>query len=169
MTGSVSGRTREDALLLGVAVVAVCVAVAVVRQASPPHLGLWMAAAVALGLALATLFALWLGGAARRVVGETLFGEWNAARTVLSAIPDGLYLVDDGIVRSVNRQLCDVLGFDREESRTVAASDHASALRFLVGHENLGARDGSSIGVEHESPDRGRPLRRRDEVAGRRR
>ena len=115
LTGPTTARTREDALLLAVALASAVVAVVALRQAAPMELGLWLAAAAALGLALAALFALWFGGAARGVVRETLFGDWSAARTVLSTIPDGLFLVEDGRLRSVNRQLCELLGFDREE------------------------------------------------------
>ena len=59
--------------------------------------------------------------AARRVVGATLFGEWEAARTLLSAMPDGLLLVHDGRVLSVNSGLCELLGFEREELLGAAA------------------------------------------------
>jgi two-component system sensor histidine kinase DctS len=110
-----TARTREDALLLGVAASAAAVAIASVRSAEPPRIGLWVATATALALALAALFALWLASHARRVVDETLFGEWDAARTLLSAIPDGLLVLDEGHVRSVNRRLCELLGFEREE------------------------------------------------------
>ena len=103
-------RTKEEALLLGVAASAAVVAVVSVRDAEPPRIGLWVATATALGLALAALFALWLAGHARRVVDETLFGEWDAARTLLSAVPDGLLVLDEGQVRSVNRRLCELLG-----------------------------------------------------------
>ena len=108
-------RTKEEALLLGVAASAAVVAVVSVRDAEPPRIGLWVATATALGLALAALFALWLAGHARRVVDETLFGEWDAARALLSAVPDGLLVLDEGQVRSVNRRLCELLGFEREE------------------------------------------------------
>ena len=37
------------------------------------------------------------------------------ARALLSAIPDGLLVLDDGAVSSVNRRLCELLGFEREE------------------------------------------------------
>ena len=37
------------------------------------------------------------------------------ARGLLSAIPDGLLVLDDGAVSSVNRRLCELLGFAREE------------------------------------------------------
>ena len=116
-----AGRTKEDALLLGVAAAAAAGAMVAVREAMPPSLGLWIATAAALALALAAVFAFWLGGEARRVVGATLFGEWEAARTLLSAIPDGLLLVHDGRVLSVNRRLCELLGFEREELLGAAA------------------------------------------------
>lgn len=41
--------------------------------------------------------------------------ELAAARDLLSAIPDGLALVQDGRIRSVNRRLCELLGFERGE------------------------------------------------------
>jgi PAS domain S-box-containing protein len=111
----VSSRTREDALLLGVAAAGAAAAIVSVREAMPPSPGLWIATAAALALTLAALFAFWFGGQARRIVGETLFGEWDAAHKLLSAIPDGLFLEHDGTVRSVNRRLCELLGFEREE------------------------------------------------------
>jgi PAS domain S-box-containing protein len=116
-----AGRTKEDALLLGVAAAAAAGVMVAVREAMPPSLGLWIATAAALALALAAVFAFWLGGEVRRVVGATLFGEWDAARTLLSAIPDGLLLVHDGRVLSVNRRLCELLGFEREELLGAAA------------------------------------------------
>ena len=108
-------RTKEDALLLGVAVSAAVVAVVSVRVAEPQRIGLWIATATALALVPAALFALWLGGRARQVVDDTLLGESDAARALLSAIPDGLLVVDDGTVTSVNRRLCELLGFERDE------------------------------------------------------
>jgi PAS domain S-box-containing protein len=108
-------RTKEDALLLAIAVSAAAVAIVSLRDAEPPRLGLWLATATAVGLVLAALFALWLGGHARRVVDETLSREWDSARTLLSAVPDGLFVLDDGRVSSVNRRLCELLGFEREE------------------------------------------------------
>ena len=37
------------------------------------------------------------------------------ARALLSALPDGLLVIEDGAVSSVNRRLCELLGFQREE------------------------------------------------------
>lgn len=121
MRPPVTARTKEEVLLLGVAASAAVVAVVSARDAEPPRVGLWVASATALALALAALFALWLAGHARRVVDETLFGEWDAARTLLSAVPDGLLVLDDGHVSSVNRRLCELLGFEREELLGTAA------------------------------------------------
>jgi PAS domain S-box-containing protein len=108
-------RTREDVLLLAVAVTAAAAAIASVQEAASPSPGLWVATAAALALALTCVFAVWFGGAARRRLSQSLYGEWDAARTLLSAIPDGLVLVWDGRICSVNRGLCDLLGFDRQE------------------------------------------------------
>jgi diguanylate cyclase len=108
-------RTWEEALLLAVSAAAAAGAIVAVREAAPPSPGLWLATAAALALALTCVFAVWFGGAARRRLSQSLHGEWDAARTLLSAIPDGLVLVRDGRIRSVNRGLCDLLGFDRQE------------------------------------------------------
>ena len=108
-------RTWEEALLLVVAAASGAVAIASARQAAPPNLALWVAASAAAALALASAFAFWFGGRARRVVGESLFGEWDSARSVLSAVPDGLLVIHDGTVRSVNRRLCELVGFQRHE------------------------------------------------------
>ncbi len=108
------GRGIEDLLLLLVAVAAAAVAVLGVVEASPPDLGLWLATASALALALTATFVVLLGGVARRTVDETLDGEWDTARALLSALPDGLLVVAGGRIRSVNRGLCDQLGFDRD-------------------------------------------------------
>jgi PAS domain S-box-containing protein len=115
MRATVGRRTKEDLLLLVVAATAGAVAVVSIREAAPPSPGLWVATATALGLALTGLFAFWFGGAARRRMAESLYGEWDAARTLLSALPDGLLLVRDGRISSVNRALCELLGFDRRE------------------------------------------------------
>ena len=56
------------------------------------------------------------GSAAPRVASSSREdAELTAARELLSAIPDGLMLVQDGRVRSVNRRLCELLGFERAE------------------------------------------------------
>ena len=47
--------------------------------------------------------------------GRALHGEWDTARTLLAAIPDGLFVVHDGGIRSVNRPLCELVGFDEDE------------------------------------------------------
>ena len=108
-------RTKEEYLLLLVAGMATAVAVLAAREAAPDALGLWLATAAALGLALTGLFAFWFAGVARRRLAETQHAESEAVRTLLSAIPDGLMLVRDGGICSVNRSLCELLGYDREE------------------------------------------------------
>jgi PAS domain S-box-containing protein/diguanylate cyclase (GGDEF)-like protein len=110
-----AGRTNEEVLLLAVSAAAGVAAFVSLRRATPATPGLWVAAAVALALALAALFAFWFGGAARRRMVESLYGEWDAARSILSALPDGLLLVRDGRICSVNRELCRLLGFERQK------------------------------------------------------
>ena len=108
-------RTKDELLLLLVSGMATVVALVFAREAAPDPLGLWLATAAALGLALTGLFAFWFGGAARRRLEEALHAETEAVRTLLSAIPDGLMLVRDGEICSVNRSLCELLGYEREE------------------------------------------------------
>ena len=108
-------RSKEEVLLLAVSAAAGALAIVAVREAAPPSPGLWVATAAAFALALTGLFAFWFGGAARRRLTASLYGEWDAARSVLSALPDGLLLVRDGAIASVNRGLCEQLGFGREE------------------------------------------------------
>lgn len=121
MTSLSTARTKEDGLLAVVAVAAAAAAAVSAHEAMPARPGLWITTAAALALALWAVFALWLGGEARRVVSDTLFGEWDAARNILSAIPDGLLVVHDGRVQSVNRRLCELLGFERDELLGAAA------------------------------------------------
>ena len=52
---------------------------------------------------------------------DSLDGEWDTARALLSALPDGLLVVAGGRIRSVNRGLCDQLGFDRDSLLGVEA------------------------------------------------
>ena len=108
-------RTREEYLLLLVSCMATVLAVTFARDAAPGSLGLWLATAASLGLALTGLFAFWFAGGARRQLAESVHAESEAVRTLLSAIPDGLMLVRDGVICSVNRTLCELLGYEREE------------------------------------------------------
>jgi PAS domain S-box-containing protein len=115
------GRGIEDLLLLLVAAAAAAVATLGVVQAEPTEPVLWLATAAALALSLTATFVVFLGGAARRAVEDSLHGDWDTARALLSALPDGLFVVADGRIRSVNRGLCDQLGFDRDELLGVEA------------------------------------------------
>ena len=108
-------RTKDELLLLLVSGMATVVAVVFARAAAPESLGLWLATAAALGLALTGLFAFWFGGAARRRLAESVEAESEVVRSLLSAIPDGLLLVRDGEICSVNRSLCELLGYERDE------------------------------------------------------
>jgi len=58
---------------------------------------------------------LWPTRAAKRRVHAADDGDLAAARELLSAIPDGLVVVQGGRIRSVNRRLCELLGFERSE------------------------------------------------------
>ena len=111
MTRLHAARAKDHALLLAISVSGVVLAVLALREAAPSDLGMRMATAAALALGLAGAFALWLR-ARCRVAAERLHGEWDAARTLLAAIPDGLFVLHDGDIRSVNRQFCQLVGFD---------------------------------------------------------
>lgn len=108
-------RTKEEITLLAVSGAAAAAAVLTVREATPPSPGLWVATAGALALALAGLFAFWFGGAARQRIADSMRDDSDAARNLLSALPDGLLIVREGKICSVNRNLCDQLGFQRED------------------------------------------------------
>jgi PAS domain S-box-containing protein len=118
----VTRLTTRDAsehwLLLAVSVSSVSLAVLALREATPSGLGLRTMTAGALVLGLAAAFALWVGSM-RRVVGDSPVED--PARSLLSAIPDGLLLLQEGGVRSVNRRLCELVGFDRDELLGTAA------------------------------------------------
>lgn len=108
-------RTKEELLLFAASVAGLAIAALSAREAAPPDIGPWLGTAAALGVAGASAFAYWLGRAAHGAVAGGEDGELAAARELLSAIPDGLLLVQDGRVRSVNRRLCELLGFERAE------------------------------------------------------
>jgi PAS domain S-box-containing protein len=114
MTRPRVARAKDHALLLAISVSGVVLAVLSLREAAPSDLGVRMATAAALALGLATAFALWLR-ARCRVATERLHDEWDAAGRLLAAIPDGLFVVHDGGIRSVNRPLCELVGFDEDE------------------------------------------------------
>lgn len=114
MTRPRVARAKDHALLLAISVSGVVLAVLSLHEAAPSDLEVRMATATALTLGLAAAFALWLR-ARCRVAAERLHGEWDAARTLLAAIPDGLFVIHDGDIRSVNRPLCELVGFDEDE------------------------------------------------------
>ncbi len=160
--------SREEVLLLAISVTAAAAAILSVREAAPPRPGLWVASAAALALALTGVFAVWFGGAARRRLTQSLHGDWDAARTLLSAIPDGLVLVRDGRIVSVNRSLCDLLGFDRQELLEQAhpfpfwPPEHRHEIEAWHSELEVRGEHGSELTFCHRKGDRIRVL-----VAGR--
>jgi PAS domain S-box-containing protein len=110
-----STRTKEELLLLVVSAGAAAVVVNSILRDVPASPALQAATAVALVLSLVTAFAFWFAGATRRAVSSARRGEQVAARRVLSALPDGVVVVGDGRVLSVNRRFCALLGFERDE------------------------------------------------------
>jgi PAS domain S-box-containing protein len=105
------GRTKEEAVLVAVAGGAAAVAVTWILRSQPTSILAWTMTATALGLALSAAFAFWFAGAVRRLLAH----ETDALRNVVSALPDGLLVVENGRVLSVNRRLCDLLGYERDE------------------------------------------------------
>jgi PAS domain S-box-containing protein len=75
----------------------------------------WPAGVAALAIASIVLVAFLSGHSARGRRETELHEEWQSVRAVLAAIPDGLLLLRDGRISSVNRRLCEMLGFGRDE------------------------------------------------------
>jgi PAS domain S-box-containing protein len=115
MSAAAVTRTKEELLLLAASVAGLGIAGLSAREAVPIGIGPVLGTAAALGVAGASAFAYWLGRVARGTVVRSDEAELSAARELLSAIPDGLLVVQDGRVRSVNRRLCELLGFERAE------------------------------------------------------
>jgi PAS domain S-box-containing protein len=115
MSCHATGRKTGWGLLLGVAAAAAVVAIVSASEPPPSVGGFWPTAASALAVSLVVLFAFLSGGAAHRRLSEAMHEDWGAMRAVLSAIPDGLLVVRDGRICSVNRRFCEMLGYDREE------------------------------------------------------
>lgn len=115
MSAAAVRMTTEELLLLAASVAGLAIAGLSAREAVPVDIGPVLGAAAALGVAGASMFAYWLSRATRGAVARREDSELAAARGLLSAIPDGLLLVQDGRVHSVNRRLCELLGFERAE------------------------------------------------------
>ena len=115
MTSMRTRRTKEELLLLAVSAGAAGVAVWVFLRDAPPSPALRWAALAAFVLSLVAAFAFWFAGAARRALVEAVRAEKDATRALLSALPEGLLVVDDGRVVSVNRRFCELLGLRRGE------------------------------------------------------
>jgi PAS domain S-box-containing protein len=120
VTADPARRWTAWGLLLGLSVAAAVVATLGLEQPSRTAGASWPTVAAALGVSFVVLFAFVAGGAATRRLSEAMHEEWGAMRDVLSAIPDGLLVVRDGRICSVNRRLCDMLGYER--SALVGAS-----------------------------------------------
>lgn len=105
-------RAQEGSLLLGIGAIAASVVLLSVHQAVPPSMGWWLATSAALATALAAFLAVAVG---TRSSDDPADADWDATRGVLSALPDGLLILHAGVIRSVNRRFCDLVGLDREE------------------------------------------------------
>jgi PAS domain S-box-containing protein len=106
----VLSRTTDRLLPAGLALAGLAAAGVAARDTVRPGLDLPLATMVAVG---AASLAFLLVRAARRSPADDT--ELAAARDLLSAIPEGLVVVRDGRIVSVNRRLCELVGFDREE------------------------------------------------------
>ena len=102
-------------MLLGVSLAAAVVAIAAMSGAVPSGAAVWSTTAAVVGLSLTGLFAFLSGWATHRRRAEAMYGEWAATREVLAALPDGLFVVGEGRICSVNQRACEMLGFDRGE------------------------------------------------------
>jgi PAS domain S-box-containing protein len=108
-------RTKEELLLLAVSAGAAGVVVWALVRDVPPSPALRAATLAAVVLSLVAAFAFWFAGVARRALAEAVRSEQDAARALLSALPEGLLVVEQGRILSVNRRLCDLLGLGRGE------------------------------------------------------
>ena len=87
--------------------------------------------------------------------------ESDVVRNLLSAIPDGLMLVRDGEICSVNRSLCELLGYQREELARLDRRRSRSGRRSTGTTSRPGTRTSSARGEltsrSSRSPTTGRP------------
>ena len=114
MTRLAPRQASDHGLLLAISISSVSLAVLALREATTPGLGSRALTAGSLVLGLAAAFALWVG-AMRRAVRESPDAEPDPAVDLLSAIPDGLLVVEEGSVSSVNNRLCELVEFEPEE------------------------------------------------------
>ena len=119
MTAGPARRRSEWGLLLGLSATAAVVTTVGLEQPSRTAGVSWPTVAAALGVSFVVLFAFLAGRAASPGLSE-VYEELGAMHDVLTAIPDGLLVVRDGRICSVNRRLCDMLGYER--SALVGAS-----------------------------------------------
>ena len=108
-------RTLEELVLLAVSAGAAAVVAASVVRDAPPSLALRAATAAALVLSPLAAFAFWFAGALRRSLVESAGREHDAALQLLSSLPEGLLVLHDGHVVSVNRRFCELVGYARDE------------------------------------------------------
>jgi len=108
-------RSPEELVLLVVSAGAAAVVAASVVRDAPPSLALRAATVAALVLSPLAAFAFWFAGALRRSIVESAGREHDAALELLSALPDGLLVLQEGRVVSVNRRFCELVGYPRTE------------------------------------------------------
>jgi PAS domain S-box-containing protein len=108
-------RTTEELVLLAVAAGSAGVVVSSLVRDAPPTLAFRAATTVALALALLSAFAFWFAGAVRRSLAESARRDREAAEQLLAALPEGMVVVADGLVVSVNRRFCELVGYPRDD------------------------------------------------------
>lgn len=166
------GRPKEEYLLLLVAAGAAATAVVPAIEEVPARPGIWAATAVALALALSTVFAFWFGGAVRRSGWEAEERETDAVRGVLAAIPDGLLVLDGDRIVAANSAFCELVGYDPADLAGTRAPfpfwppEHRHELEAW--HASLGARPRGSrrLMLAHRSGDRIPVLVAANEIQG---
>lgn len=79
------------------------------------ELGAPILAAVAAGLVVGGGFALWLAFRTSGEGGSVSGGDDDTARAILSAIPEGVVVMRDGVIVAANRRLCAMLGCTRDD------------------------------------------------------
>jgi PAS domain S-box-containing protein len=110
-----SRRSPAEYLLLVVSILSAAVAVGLAVRTAPAEPVTWAATAVALALALATAAIALLARAAFAGLEAARVESARGVHALLSAIPEGIVVIEDGRIVSVNRRFCELVGCDRRE------------------------------------------------------
>lgn len=108
-------RPPGEYLLLVVSVASAAVACGMAVRAAPAEPVTWGATAVALGLALATASIVLFARVACAELEDARFESAHGLHALMAAIPEGIAVIENGRIVSVNKRLCELLGCDRRD------------------------------------------------------